>query len=575
MKANMFTNMGAGVVLLGGAAGASVAQAFVITGALVVSSLTQPALTPVPPPPPQTVHVTIDQDGVFSPRVVDINSGDTVQWDFFDAADSIIPAIVGIVPAECPPILGYDPFDANDVTGPLPQAVPGIFSLSPDNDGYRSTLFTCWPTSEVMRIGNERLCTGGGYQSTMATTWEDPTIDGVFIRLRWSDLNPGPGVYDFTILDREVDQAVTHGKLYSLGIKAGGPAFAGERSGTPDWIFSTNPDGTVRAGGGVTRLHFVDHGGGPNEVKPGNPMDLGDPGEQAYRTLYFDTLSAVAEHLLERADRFRALAYIKLSGANLFTHENRLPGHCPSANRCSPATWASAGYTPDELYVFYDQQGWRLDEELPTKTLSYALIQAGFPIVSNAGAYLDSTGAVVGPVVPPLPGDIEQTNHIINEGQDDHGERWAVQHNGLGPDLAPNDLVVREGGEGQPTGFQTNNPDKVRNSVELDDTLTNLEATSDGVFLEIYEQRLWEASRKNGGVLDPSKPVLLQRTLRDWSDLLYARQRALFPTLPDPRPLSWSRLLTRTNPIGPQYFYYRHGSKCGNGASQYGTIVVH
>src|SRR5207248_2043945 len=199
-------------------------------------------------------------------------------------------------------------------------------------------------TMAVLRGDNGRaLCSGNGdYQATLPSTWQSDQITGVFIRLLWRDINPKPGVYDFTVLQREIEQAVKYGKLYSIGIKAGS-------QGTPDWIFSTNPDGSARAGGGggVPRLHFQDTGDGDSGTC-GSRMDLGNPTRASYRQLYNAMLTEVAKFLKSRADWYRALAYLKISGANLFSHENRLPNGCMTIGQtrcpCSPQIFSADGY---------------------------------------------------------------------------------------------------------------------------------------------------------------------------------------------------------------------------------------
>ena len=85
-------------------------------------------------------------------------------------------------------------------------------------------------------------------------------------------------------------------------------------------------------------------------------MTLGNPTEIAYQNRYFDLLRKVAAHIKSRADWYRALAYIKPSGANLFTHENRLPKRCTPGCICNTQLFAQHGYTPAGLYAFYQAQ---------------------------------------------------------------------------------------------------------------------------------------------------------------------------------------------------------------------------
>jgi hypothetical protein len=520
-----------------------------------------------------TTHsVKINADGSFSPPVVTIPSGATIEWTLSSPSDSVIPVNWdGVASGVCSAVKPWSATDPNDLTGPMPLAAAGIFTLSPLGAGFvvKPAGSTC-PLGQppVAAAGNELLCRGGISGATMDATWQDPSLTGVFIRLLWKDVQIAPGTadssFDFTVLDREIGKALKNGKVYSLAIKAGD-------DGTPDWLFTT---------GGVTPLALQDSqdddGGGC-----GNKMTLGNPAEAAYQNRYFDLLRKVAAHIKSRADWYRALTYIKPSGANLFTHENRLPKRCKPSCICNPQVFAEHGYRPSALYAFYQAQTDLLASEFPNKTMSYALIQAGFPLVNNLGGYERSDGTSSN---GPLPGGTAQTQTIIDNGQATHGLFFAVQHNGLDPKLintcltndgpgCPNPFVLQEGFEGQVTGFQTSNANQVANPVQTDSSLQNALINSQGIFVELYEERYWEAVRQPNGVIDP---LGSGRTMSQWVTQFQSRRRTLFPSIPDPFPAKYSHTFTRTltAPSGNQTFYYIHGSKCGTGNAYPGAVVV-
>jgi Beta-galactosidase len=477
--------------------------------------------------PPRTHTVTVNADGSFTPSRLEISEGDTVEWTFASPTD----AIVASASDDCASALPYDPAS---FTGPMPIAASGIFTLGPAEAPYLS----------------------------LDSTWESDQISGVFIRLEWSAVQPTEDTFDFSALDHEVDQAVRHGKLYNLAFKAGS-------TGTPAWLFTT---------GGVTPLELQDSGS--DNPGCGPKMILGSPTDPVYQEHYFRLLREVAAHLRARGDRYRALAYIKPSGANLFSHENRLPKRCSEGCICNPQVFAEHGYTPTKLAAFYAAQTQLLADEFPDKTMGYALIQAGFPLVNDDGDYETVDGSSSG---GNLPGGSAQTQRILDEAQATHGLRFAVAHNGMqvkppdgtcpnqgkhpavapyadiGP--CPNRWVLEEGAQGQVTGFQTNNADGVSTPAHLESSLQNLWDNSDGVYLEIYEQRLFEA---NGDVLDASASG---RTLAQWDEELHQRRRAFFPTLPDPRPLSHRHTFTGTT--AGEERHYLHPASC-----QAGVIVV-
>src|SRR4029079_2280289 len=79
-----------------------------------------------------THSVKVNADGTFTPAVVTIADGDTVEWTLGSATDSI----VGASAPSCSAIRAYLPNDPNELTGPMPQAASGIFALSPLEAGF-------------------------------------------------------------------------------------------------------------------------------------------------------------------------------------------------------------------------------------------------------------------------------------------------------------------------------------------------------------------------------------------------------------------------------------------------------
>ncbi len=420
---------------------------------------------------PRTLTVRVNPDGTFSPQVTYAKSGDTVRWDGLTRTDSVVAVNgAGGYPAMC---TAREPFSAGSLTGPASFAPSGVFTLSPLDKGFAETTAAGCPGGlPPTSVGDngKRLCVAGGaYEETMPSTWASPNTTGVFIRLLWRDVNPRAGVYDFTVLQRELEQAVKNGKVFSLGIKAGS-------DGTPDWIFSTNADGSARAGGGggVPRLKLEDVGGTGVSTKCGADMDMGNPTKATYKQLYFAMLTELAKVIKTRGDWYRALGYIKLSGANLISHENRLPNECTAGCVCNPGVFAGDGYRPSGLYAFYDEQAALMKALFPGKAMSYALIQDGFPLVNESGGYELSNGASSN--ASALPEGTEQTRAIMDRGQAAQGLSFVVQHNGVKakpagcnfdgvhpkPDRGytayweigsgcPNRWVIKEGAEGQMT----------------------------------------------------------------------------------------------------------------------------
>ena len=550
--------------------------------------------------------ITVNADGTFSPTWTYAQDGDVIQWNLSSPTDSIVPVTwSGNWPAPCSTPKPWTT-DVNNFAGPLPPAETGVYALSPvptasnpTAAGLVSQPTACPAGTEVDHL-TDYLCASGAPYATAATTWSDPDIDGVFIRLLWNHLEPSDCTstnlttcWDWADLDRELDAAVASGKTYSISVKAGD-------DGTPDWLFTTDAAGVPRAvSGGVRRLHLQDSG---NDTPGcGSPMDLGDPTqtdlklvptphfERPYRAQYFDMLTALAGHLKTRSDWYRALAAVKPSGANLQSHENRLPKRCDTSAGCvcNTSVLAANGYTPAKLYAFYDAQYDLLADLFPGKAQSYALIQQGFPRITSATCYeIDDVAGVVQASpgcaggVADLPLPAEQTEELLARGAAAAAAAavpyaWSVSHNGLGPSNAPNAHVLDAAAADATTltGFQTNNSSGVPDAVALDDTFENLEANAvEATWLEIYEARQWEVQQL-GGVLDATEPADPSQTLGDWSQLLRDRRDAQFGLAPA-TPTVHQATVHYTIAGGAQIIHYVDPAKCHGPGYRYGALRI-
>jgi hypothetical protein len=398
---------------------------------------------------------------------------------------------------------------------------------------------------------------------------------------------------------------VRHGKLYSLAIPAG-------KDSIPDWVYEPYVVGPLAEQRALlTSIPLIQFRDGASELEDdtcGAAVPIASPTHPRYQQYYADLLTGLAAHLKTRADWFRALAYIKPAGANLFTDEARLPKRCKTIDVdpadgvadcvCNTQLWAENGYTPDGLYRFYRDQTALISQLFPGKTMAYQLIQDGFPRVSYDGSdWLVGEGLSAtthsGAPLSTLPGAFEQTVEILNNGQADHTTRFAIQHNGLKADPqncataglhpadlpwqdysevgsgCPNKWVLREGAEGQVTGFQTSNKKEVNSPDTVEATLENAMNNSDAVFVELYEERIWEIAQLG---------LSSGKSLRDWADGFHDRRHLAFPgsAIFDPLPVpgtngSFSHTFFKAT--AGTTLYYVHGSKClKNGA--WGQISV-
>ncbi len=531
--------------------------------------------------------VVVNADGTFSPANLTIRAGETVEWQLASAADGITRTLPPSVAGACGKPAPWTGTRA-DLAGPAGLAPGGVFALAPfsNEPGFEATSADqCAGGPLVAQAGGSGLCATGALGATMPETWADPALAGVHIRLLWNQIQPAKNRFAFEGLARELDQAVAHGKRFSLSIKAG-------RDGTPDWIF----------GAGVERLSFRD--GGTHTEGCGSRMDLGSPADPAYAALYARMLEELAAFVRSRSDWYRALAYIRLGGANLFSAEARLPKEClRECDVCNTEVWARSGYRPSKLYGFYAAQEAQLARLFPDRSMSLQLIQAGFPRVNEQGCWLvgeeDDAPTTVCPSggstkgTKSLPKGAEQTEAVIAEGLAAWGPRFQVQHNGLGPAPAdggcptyrrhpaigpykgaaedcPNRWVLEAGASGAQrfTGFQTNNKKNVATLRELDGALENAWENSDAVYVEIYEERAWEAAHAEAG----GKRGASGLTVAEWTARFRERRTAASsPTVADPDAAVFRHTFAGET---PGVVHYSNGGRCTEGARRTGTITV-
>jgi len=515
------------------------------------------------PPPLIVTHiVTVNSDGSFSPRDLHIKSGERVVWNLYDRTDTIIHTTNHFFPDMCHAPARYDATDPNELTGPMPHSPGGIFALSPNPKppglGFAEYQGSCGIYGDHGSVGTTHLCAAGAPRATMDSTWSDPAISGVFIRLLWSDIEYAPGQYHYDVLDHEIDKAIANGKMYSLALEAG-------KFGTPTWLASD----------GIETYTFRDTGSSPDKDPDAcgtEVPNIGRPWGYKYKQRYFAMLTGIADHLKRRADYYRALAYVKPSGANFLTTENRLPNGCQARCTCNDEIWANqAGYTPSKLEGYYAAQFDAIAAAFPGKTMSYELIQDGFPQINDAGGYVDADDKLTAGTSQI--GLHAQTNAIIADGEARYPDSFAVQHCGLqekpadacygradDPKGCPNRWVTDASAAGFPTLFQTDNTNNIDDLPKLDSALENGRDNSDAALIEVYEERVWESRTRGNPDLGPS-----QNSLEQWD--AFFRGRAA--------PISHEHTFTRTVASGSQTFYYYNGTRCGApGSPQYGTITI-
>jgi hypothetical protein len=403
-------------------------------------------------------QITIREDGTFDPPTLEINEGDAVFWVredangnpvFFTTTDAIArigqPAADETKDQICGAVAGGSSEPVTglrgaDFSGPKRQGLSGIHVLGPQGHGFIETTTSDLnadcnaalnPEGDadvrygtVVSVTNsfagtrDLLClkevrirrqwvpaadeTQGHISQVVPSTWDNPDIAGVVLRVRWKDFQYHDGTSVVTVwddIDREFREAIKRGKMISINFHAG--------VDTPDFIFNdfVSPvTGSTPPESNVEPVFLRDFGS--EDVTPagcGSSLKLGSPTDPNYVEKIKGLYAALAEHVRADARFFQALGYVKVSGLNLFTGEARLPRRCLDPDEgteracvCNTQIWAGADvtqtltypYTPTGLYTFYnDVENQILTSFLGEKSLHYMLIQDGFPRVKDGDNY--------------------------------------------------------------------------------------------------------------------------------------------------------------------------------------------
>src|SRR5450631_2278484 len=198
------------------------------------------------------------------------------------------------------------------------------------------------------------------------TIYSTAYIDGVVLGGRWNQIEPSPGVYDWSVVDQEITRAVANNKKIAVNVTAG--AYA------PSWLYASPynvPHATF-----LWSNHDCANGPGVQYVLP-------VPWSAQYEQAYGSMMTAFAHHLQSIPGAYAATSRIRLTGINTLTDELHL-AFCSSSNGL--ALWQGLGYTPDKLLAAAEVLMGAVNAAFPDKLLSLSVIEAGgLPLINDAG----------------------------------------------------------------------------------------------------------------------------------------------------------------------------------------------
>ena len=279
--------------------------------------------------------------------------------------------------------------------------------------------------------------------SYMENALSKPYIDGAAIVVEWKRLEPAPGQYEFSDMDKWVGAVVAQHKKIDFGVMAG--------TWSPEWLYDQNHQ--------VSKVSF-DYNRNPQGTPNCTVLTLPTPWSPTYINEYNKMMQEVARHFHElkvpgfpQGAAFDALRIVKLTGINNTTEELRLyagahphgdNGACHQTS--APPVWAAAGFTPSKIKMAWTEMSDNTANAFPGKILSVDIIRVNaFPAIDDSGN-----------VYRPEPGANDRlTNEILSIGLSRYKGRFAVQWNALTSE-EPDTAVTDAGTKGAIVGWQMN-----------------------------------------------------------------------------------------------------------------------
>jgi Beta-galactosidase len=263
------------------------------------------------------------------------------------------------------------------------------------------------------------------------TIYSTPYIDGVVLRGLWSQIEPSPGAYDWSVVDLEITRAVANKKKIAVNVTTG--AYA------PAWLFAAPYN--------VPHKTFLwgNHQGANGACAP---TVLPAPWDQQYEQAFASMMTAYAQHLKSIPGAYEATTLVGLTGINTLTDEMHL-AFCSNSNGL--ALWQTLGYTPDKILAAGETLMSATNQAFPDKILALAIIESGgLPLINDAGqvvtsrkdpTYVSVKQKLIDYALSPASG-------ISN--------RFAVQWNGFQTPADAAASVIAAGKNGAIVGWNTN-----------------------------------------------------------------------------------------------------------------------
>lgn len=256
---------------------------------------------------------------------------------------------------------------------------------------------------------------------------ENPHLEGFVLRRMWAQVNPEPGQYEWSYLDREIARAKQHGKKLQLIVFSG--------AATPGWVYEA----------GAKSLSFTDF------RKAVIPLRMPTPWDEIMLQKYETFVSTFGD----RYNREAAVTLVHAGGPTRFSVEFHLPREVSEL----------PDYTPQKLISAWERCIKTYARAFPDKNISLNASQ----VFTAADGLADQIIGVAQPVL---------------------GKRLALQHDALAAKttarFATQRMIADYSQRGIRTGFEMLSPSKEARFGGPFMRAVELARQSKGQYLNIY-----------------------------------------------------------------------------------------
>jgi hypothetical protein len=259
-----------------------------------------------------------------------------------------------------------------------------------------------------------------------AAVLASPAVDGVVLRIYWNTLEPSPGRFEFSALDRDIASVVSAGKRYTLGVIVG--------TYTPAWV--------AKAGARVLPFTVSPHNGAGNC----RSINVPEPWDRVYLKSLDGMIAALGAHIRSNATRFNAMTQVKVTGIGEYTEETRMPIETPAMSSTCRLTdavpdWRAHGYRPSLVEKAWNNLLNSWAAAFPGRSLGNNFINKSFPGIDESGRHSKTAGLTL-------------TEKLIHDGTGRYGARFAVQTQALRATTGTTPFVQNARRPGATIGYQ-------------------------------------------------------------------------------------------------------------------------